>query len=478
MFKILENTPDRLVIHMGIRPFQTTTATFDRASRKARFERTVFLIPRKPIEVVFDEIETITVAHQSMTGHQGMQVKSNNPLVQLKDGKRFWLSDPGSPADAATIVQQMREFVVQGQPEGSPAMAAMTEQPIAAAHPSRSYRWLATWVSVAAAIVFIIVGATKIFDFFGLPECGREAATKTVREIFERKNVKLTGPIEAKPLSSTSSQRNCTGRADIAGGTVFFDYRIFWDGWSTQVAITRAEVEANIAQTQLDDVKKAASDFFNLARDSHNSGRPPRESEQSVKDLLDRIFDISEFEGVTLAPADIAKANDWYLTGDRVGTVYMLAGTGTDDVEKLPNDPKTQQRMHRNIADFAPEFGRYLDFQLKVGAVMMDGDVSRMAKGGDDLKQPEVKQEIADVRSTVAESFRGALTTLAYEGISDDWRRQRLAVMAQIAPRAAIFLLPDQTNALRDHASTVATLVRDKSVQDAVKTLGDTLAGK
>jgi len=50
--------------------------------------------------------------------------------------------------------------------------------------------------------------------------------------------------------------------------------------------------------------------------------------------------------------------------------------------------------------------------------------------------------------------------------------------MAQIAPRAATFLLPDQTNALRDHASTVATFVRDKSVQDALKALGDTFAGK
>src|SRR5262245_17017194 len=319
MFKILENTPDRLVIHMGIRPFQTTTATFDRASRKARFERTVFLIPRKPIEVVFDEIETITVVHQSMTGHQGMQVKSENPLVQLKDGKRFWLSDPGSPADAATIVQQMREFVVQGQPEGSPAMAAMTDQPIVAAHPSRSYRWSTVAAAVGAAVVFMVIGAVKIFDLFGLPECNRETATKTVRDIFEQKNVKLTGPIEAKPLSSTSSQRNCTARADIAGGTVLFDYRIDWDGWSKRVTITRAEVEAKIAQTQLDEVKKAANDFFNLARDSHNTGRPPRQSEQGVKELLDRVFDVSEFEGVTLAATDIAKASDWYLTGDRVG---------------------------------------------------------------------------------------------------------------------------------------------------------------
>src|SRR5262249_34120847 len=191
-----------------------------------------------------------------------------------------------------------------------------------------------------------------IFDFFSLPECGRGTVTKTVRDIFEEKNVKLTGPIEAKLLSATSSARNCTARADFDGGTVLFDYRIYRDGWSQRVTITYAKVEAKIPQMQLDDVKKAANDFFNLARDSHNSGRPPRESEQSVQELLDGIFDVSEFEGLTLAATDIAKANDWYLTGDRVGTVYMLAGTGTDDVEKLPSDTETQQRMHRNVADF------------------------------------------------------------------------------------------------------------------------------
>src|SRR5262249_16810249 len=118
---------------------------------------------------------------------------------------------------------QMREFVAQRQPEGSPAMAAVTEQPIVAPHPSRSYRGVATGVSIAAALVFIIVGSATIFDFFRLPECGRGTVTKTVRDIFEAKNVKLTGLIEARLLSATSSARNCTARADFDGGTVLFD---------------------------------------------------------------------------------------------------------------------------------------------------------------------------------------------------------------------------------------------------------------
>src|ERR1043166_8351483 len=100
MLQVLENTPDRLVVKTGVRPFHTTTATFDKSTGKARFERTVFFWKRKPIEVPLDDIASITVVSQSMTGAQGMQLSSNNPLVQLKSGQRFWLSDAGSQADS------------------------------------------------------------------------------------------------------------------------------------------------------------------------------------------------------------------------------------------------------------------------------------------------------------------------------------------------------------------------------------------
>jgi hypothetical protein len=135
-----------------------------------------------------------------------------------------------------------------------------------------------------------------------------------------------------------------------------------------------------------------------------------------------------------------------------------------------------QRRTHRNVAEFAPEFARYLEFQVKLAGIMLDAELARTAKAGDTVDRPEVMREMADVRTTLAETLTGALTTLAYDGLTDEWRRERLAAMNQIAPRAATFLKPQQARALRDHALTVATFVRDKSVQDSIKALAETFA--
>src|SRR6266540_545850 len=425
MLQVLENTPDRLVVKTGVRPFHTTTATFDKSTGKARFERTVFFWKRKPIEVPLDDIESITVVQQNMTGAQGMQFSSNNPLVQLKSGQRFWLSDAGSQADSVQAVQLMRDFLAGAQTGGA-AAAPAAEQPIVAPHPSRIYRWAAIAVSTFAAVAFLIIGVARVASFFTLPDCDDETTRKTLNEIFEEKKVKIERLGEVKSLSSTSSERMCQARADIPGGALNLQYRIDWSGWSKRVTITEAEAEAKIDSARLDEVKKAA---------------------------------------------------EWFVAGDRVGTIYILAGTGVNDINKLPNDANVQRRTHRNVADFAPEFARYLDFQVKLAGIMMDVELNHTAKSGkDSLDRPEVKKEVAEARSTLAETLTGDLTTLAYDGVTDDWRRQRLTVMMEVAPKAAKFLSPEQARAVREHALKVATFQRDKLIQDMVKGFADSIA--
>jgi hypothetical protein len=476
MLQVSENTPDRLVVKTGVRPFHTTTATFDKSTGKARFERTIFFWKRKPIEVPLDDIESITVVQQNMTGAQGMQFSSNNPLVQLKSGQRFWLSDAGSQAGSVQAVQLMRDFLAGTQTDTA-AAARVAEQPIVAPHPSRTYRWAAIAVSTLAAVAFLIIGVARVMNFLTLPDCDDETTRKTLNEIFEEKKVKIERLSEVKSLSSTSSERMCQARADIPGGALNLQYRIDWSGWSKRVSITEAEAEAKIDSARLDEVKKAADDFLALARDAHVNGRPPRQSEPTIKALLDKIFDLSEFEGATLAIADVPKAAEWFIAGDRVGTIYILAGTGVNDINKLPNDANVQRRTHRNVADFAPEFARYLDFQVKLAGIMMDVELNRTAKGGkDSLDRPEVNKEVAEARSTLAETLTGDLTTLAYDGVTDDWRRQRLTVMMEVAPKAAKFLSPEQARAVREHALKVATFQRDKLIQDMIKGFADSIS--
>jgi hypothetical protein len=477
MFQVLESTPDRLIIRMGTRPFQTTTVTFDRS--KARFERNVFAWKRRPIEVPLDDIESITVIEQTTTGAQGMQMRSDNPFVQLKSGQRFWLSDPGSPAAAAEAVQLMRGFIGHAGGADAGTVPATTDQPIVAPHPSRAYRWLAAAVSVGALVIFLIIAGARLINWMSsLSTCDATTTQQTLKDIFEQKQVALTRLSDIKQVAAAKSERTCTAQAEITGGVLNLDYRLDWSGWSQRVTITRAEAEARIESAQLEEIKTAAAEFLSLAKDSPTNGRPPRQTEPTVADLLDKIFDLSPIEGSTLAFGDVAKANEWFVAGDRVGTVYILAGTGVSDINKLPADPNIQRRTHRNVVDFAPEFARYLDFQVKLAAAMMDAELSRNAKAANTLEQPEVKREMDDVRTTLTESMTGDLTTLAYDGITDDWRHERLKVLMQVAPRAATFVTADQRRALRDHALTVMTFVRDKAVQESLRTFAETIAPK
>ncbi len=92
---------------------------------------------------------------------------------------------------------------------------------------------------------------------------------------------------------------------------------------------------AKIEPARLGEIRRAVSEFLDLARDSHTTGQPPRQSDPAVKALIDTVFDTSDLDGATLAATDIGRALDWFATGDRIGVVYILAGTGVAEIAKL-----------------------------------------------------------------------------------------------------------------------------------------------
>ena len=63
--------------------------------------------------------------------------------------------------------------------------------------------------------------------------------------------------------------------------------------------------------------------------------------------------------------------------------------------------------------DFAPEFARYLDFQVKLGAIMMDAELDRTAKDGQAAAdRPQVGREVAEVRATL---YMATLTAVRHQ---------------------------------------------------------------
>ena len=120
-------------------------------------------------------------------------------------------------------------------------------------------------------------------------------------------------------------------------------------------------------------VTKAADAFAELAKDSHKTGSPPRQTDVAAKPLLDLVFNTAEIErGKPVPWSDLLTLNKWNFAVIKVGLVYMLAGTGASDLTALNDIPDAGAKVDRNTVVFAPELGRYFDAQLRLQGAIMD----------------------------------------------------------------------------------------------------------
>ena len=92
-------------------------------------------------------------------------------------------------------------------------------------------------------------------------------------------------------------------------------------------------------------------------------------------------FGASDLAAEPLAPVEIDKALAWLSAADRVGAVYLLAGTGHDDFTKVPQTDAIQRRMRSNVVAFAGEYGRYADFQMVLLAAVAKAQMRAISSG-------------------------------------------------------------------------------------------------
>src|SRR4029079_11569854 len=92
-------------------------------------------------------------------------------------------------------------------------------------------------------------------------------------------------------------------------------------------------------QAKIDNVTKAADSFAALAKDSFKSGKPPRLSDPAAKPLLETLFNTKDLDGKPQPWSDIDKLHEWTVALTKVGVIYYLAGTGTDNPSVVAGDP-------------------------------------------------------------------------------------------------------------------------------------------
>jgi hypothetical protein len=235
---------------------------------------------------------------------------------------------------------------------------------------------------------------------------------------------------------------------------------------------------AGIAMAAMDQQKitaaqKAAAEFVKLAGNTAKTGKPPRNSDPKIKALLDTVLDTSAMTAPEFS--DIPRITQWLSTADRVGLVYMLAGTGTNNLAAAAN-PKIADRIGKNIAEFQDEYGRFVDFQVALSGFTLDAIRAKMDSAPEtERKAPKFQAGFMQVASGIAQTIAGTLSTFTAEGITDDWRRARLAPLTAIAPKAAETLPKNMREKLGEMTREISEQITDPQIKDGVKSIADTL---
>jgi hypothetical protein len=457
MFEVNENTPTRLVMTLGGRYSLWSKYILDKSSGQARFERRLLIFPRAPVEVPLAEI---AAADPIVYGTDDSP--THYVVVKLKSGKAYWLAGDSAAASVAAA-DHIRRFLGLPEPSANPV--------------PRSARWMAKAATGIAVVALVVTVMAQAGRFIWLPDCDSSNAVQTASELVSGAVAKPLRVHDARTIASAKDELRCQGVVTADGESTTLGYRVFWQGWTPAVRLTGRVGTDRLDPARMAAIVAAAENFMARAKDSHRTGNPPRQSDPAVKPLLDAIFTTADLDGKLLAGSDINDAIRRFNIGDGVGSVYVLAGTGVDDSEKLPDDEATKKRTRDNVVRFADEFARYLDFQIRVLAAVANAAMSFMDNAApQEWEQSDVKGKMDDIRAALAQTMGSDLIAITYEGLSDRWRMDRLAALAAAAPTASRFLSPEQARALRDQALQVVGYLHNAQVQETVRSLADAVA--
>lgn len=210
--------------------------------------------------------------------------------------------------------------------------------------------------------------------------------------------------------------------------------------------------------------EEALQKFLSEAEGSAESGEPPRASDPETAALLDDILDISALGDETLDLDEISATAPLMVNGTKVLFVYMLAGTGLEDMSQLASDPAAAERANANMVEYAPEIGAIYDYTARMQGAFAEG-VADFLEGASAEQVAAMQGGLDQMRGGIVQSVGGILQGVSLPDYSLDWRRERSDVLIEIAPQIVEFLSPEQAAQLAEEASTYADAVDNPEVK-------------
>ena len=469
MIEILKDTDRRLVITLGPGNKRRARFVLDKDSGQAWFERRG-LLPSRTVQMPLTDIAGIEAAGRRLiivlksgarhvfagdadgvdeaakrirnfAGAAGIESISAHPRESLA-------KQEASPEDPGAKEESFIDLAKTGSPQ---AKQLFGRRPRGRAGIGKRAAQISAGVILLALLIF---AALKIPDFFILPGCDAQRTRDTLHDLLQKR---AQGPIALTDFSTISRDKTeyrCSADIAVNGDHATVGYRSYWDGFSAMVRVTGPLGAARLDPQRTREIDEAYDAFMARATDAYQSGAPPRQSEPVVNTQLATILDVAGLPSKTLAGGEIDEAIRWFNSGDTVGAVYLLAGTGVNDVAQLPPDDATQKTLRENVVKFSGEYGRYLDFQITLLAAIADAQAS-YATGGppDEIDSADYRRKVSDIRALLTQALKTDFISLVYDGLTSDWRLARLDAIASVGPIAARVLPRDELAAIRDQAN-------------------------
>jgi hypothetical protein len=90
---------------------------------------------------------------------------------------------------------------------------------------------------------------------------------------------------------------------------------------------------------------------------------------------------------------------------------------------------------------------------------------------------PKAAHGLAQMRAGTTTALNGVLTTMATDGLGDDWRRARMPALMAIAPEAAALLEPEQKASIARTAMAVAGAMSAADLKTSLTRFAGAVAG-
>jgi hypothetical protein len=98
---------------------------------------------------------------------------------------------------------------------------------------------LTQWFVSIALVIAGGLGIMRGFQQFTLPSCTSDRTSTTLTDIFKSKNVEVTTISDMKSVTDTYSEKTCEAHVKTPTEDANIAYRIYWDGWSASIMITK-----------------------------------------------------------------------------------------------------------------------------------------------------------------------------------------------------------------------------------------------